>query len=319
MKRTKNIFEFATKELSQDAFLRWLFENWNSAFEDVNIASRELLRHFLGFPLEVDMNITYVETLAQKGKIDVLIFCTVNNNNYVIAIEDKTITTTHDNQLDRYAYYMNKNWDNKGKHIYILYKTNLLTEREKQEAIDAKWSTFDIKSIHRIFSNLKIDIKNHFLKDYVDYIESLYDDLATELPREIKDWNMKNWYNFALTHKLKLPNNFYTEFGNYQNKYIYIAFLVETDFKLFPYLEIRSRDFNAGSFIFRILIPDKKEKYTEVNVKKWKESINKSEMFKVQNNAKQIGINKINDSVKTIEELEILVLEYIGEYRKLMF
>ena len=25
----KNLFDYATKELSQDAFLRWLFENYN--------------------------------------------------------------------------------------------------------------------------------------------------------------------------------------------------------------------------------------------------------------------------------------------------
>lgn len=30
MNNTKNLFDFATKELSQDAFLRWFFENYEN-------------------------------------------------------------------------------------------------------------------------------------------------------------------------------------------------------------------------------------------------------------------------------------------------
>ena len=44
----KNLFDYATKELSQDAFLRWLFENYNCEDKDVCDASRELIMNFLG-------------------------------------------------------------------------------------------------------------------------------------------------------------------------------------------------------------------------------------------------------------------------------
>lgn len=40
----KNLFEFATKELSQDAFLRWLIENYNDP--NVGKCSKELLNKF---------------------------------------------------------------------------------------------------------------------------------------------------------------------------------------------------------------------------------------------------------------------------------
>ncbi len=40
----KNLFDYATKELSQDAFLRWLFENYNCENESVKNACRKLYK-----------------------------------------------------------------------------------------------------------------------------------------------------------------------------------------------------------------------------------------------------------------------------------
>ena len=42
----KNLFDYATKELSQDAFLRWLFENYNCENESVKNACRKLFDSF---------------------------------------------------------------------------------------------------------------------------------------------------------------------------------------------------------------------------------------------------------------------------------
>ena len=42
----ENLFDYATKELSQDAFLRWLFENYNCENESVKNAFRKLFDSF---------------------------------------------------------------------------------------------------------------------------------------------------------------------------------------------------------------------------------------------------------------------------------
>ena len=39
----ENLFDYATKELSQDAFLRWLFESWNEDIE-CGIIARKILK-----------------------------------------------------------------------------------------------------------------------------------------------------------------------------------------------------------------------------------------------------------------------------------
>jgi len=65
----KNLFSFATRELSQDAFLRWLLENYDSTEEDVRTTSNLLIKKFLGIIAPV--TITYVKTYAQLVHTDV--------------------------------------------------------------------------------------------------------------------------------------------------------------------------------------------------------------------------------------------------------
>ncbi|MDE6285063.1 MAG: hypothetical protein K2M17_04890, partial [Bacilli bacterium] len=61
----KNLFDFATKELTQDAFLRWLFENHN----DIELSKPvyELLKEFCEF--SEDEEIVKLHSSAQEHKI----------------------------------------------------------------------------------------------------------------------------------------------------------------------------------------------------------------------------------------------------------
>lgn len=95
-------------------------------------------------------------------------------------------------------------------------------------------------------------------------------------------------------------------------------FIVKNDFGIFPYLEIRSRDISKKIFMFSVLMYGIKEIDIETNIKKWKENISKSKLFKTQNHSKQTGINKFKETVGTVEELEILVLKYIEEFKRVM-
>ena len=62
----KNLFDYATKELSQDAFLRWLFENYNCENESIKNACRKLFDSFTNNSDEFkDKTI-----IAQMGKPD---------------------------------------------------------------------------------------------------------------------------------------------------------------------------------------------------------------------------------------------------------
>ena len=70
----KNLFDYATKELSQDAFLRWLFENYDCENKKVRNVCEKLFNAFTNNELnfsKIDKN--SLRTVAQWNKIDISI------------------------------------------------------------------------------------------------------------------------------------------------------------------------------------------------------------------------------------------------------
>ena len=98
-----NLFDYATSELSQDAFLGW-YLRWadESMDEDIElqISARKFLIKYIQeqYPNYIH-SIKTVEIKKQYNNIDLLV---IVNNNLSIIIEDKTDTGTHSNQLQRY-------------------------------------------------------------------------------------------------------------------------------------------------------------------------------------------------------------------------
>ncbi|MCQ2478488.1 MAG: hypothetical protein MJ091_04665 [Clostridia bacterium] len=100
----KNLFDYATKELSQDAFLRWLFENFDC--ED-NLSLKEASQQVLKKLCKIcDEEIIEVKTYSQWHKVD--IFTVIKTDKRIIAlfIEDKVFSGEH-NQLSRYNEFNN--------------------------------------------------------------------------------------------------------------------------------------------------------------------------------------------------------------------
>ena len=101
---TPNLFDYATKELSQDAVICWLIA---CSAHDGDVELRRLGRHFVESLLSnkrddrrpVPDAITEVKILQQEKHIDVL--ARINGGD-VLLIEDKTDSDPHGNQLARY-------------------------------------------------------------------------------------------------------------------------------------------------------------------------------------------------------------------------
>ena len=71
----KNLFEYATKELSQDAFLRWLIENWNESDDkELQKASRGFLNSLTDNAYShLDYEKAKIVTYAQVAHMDITI------------------------------------------------------------------------------------------------------------------------------------------------------------------------------------------------------------------------------------------------------
>lgn len=103
-----NIFEYATGELSQDAFICWCV-NWfhDDSKPRLQEMSIELISLFSGAEKIKSVNIcrqfsqdVYIDGKKYALKIDVLI---IVNESVAVIVEDKTYTSEHDDQMQRYV------------------------------------------------------------------------------------------------------------------------------------------------------------------------------------------------------------------------
>ena len=105
MEEIKNIFDYATKELSQDAFLMWLCANYDCKDDILRDASRSYIEWTSG--ISKDAEIKDLRIWAQWCKIDVTIYITLEDGTTIgLFVEDKTTSREH-NQLKKYNRYIN--------------------------------------------------------------------------------------------------------------------------------------------------------------------------------------------------------------------
>ena len=102
-----NIFDIATKELNQDAFIAWLLQ-WaepaNKQFDEhLNLCGQEFVRRLISTQHQQSIStISKTEVGRQWKNIDVWAKVYTTEGNYLIIIEDKTFTSEHSNQLLKY-------------------------------------------------------------------------------------------------------------------------------------------------------------------------------------------------------------------------
>jgi len=103
-----NIFDYATSELSQDAFICWLL-HWGRIEGSGNLrdASRDFVIALYNFYYNSDYPTSLLREIKkperQYKKIDVYFEAIINDEEVSFIIEDKTWTSPHSNQLQIYS------------------------------------------------------------------------------------------------------------------------------------------------------------------------------------------------------------------------
>ncbi len=205
----KNLFDFATKELSQDGFLRWFFENYKNSqigpivVDFINYFSKGQHEKRQAFNLKFN-DITQLISHAQVNNIDVSIdfWCEkLFKGHRTIVIEDKTASHEHSNQLEHYNNCISKwKYDNNltpTKCVYkIFYKTHEIDSEELRRVASAKWTAFGIEEIYSFFIKYKNKTDSDVLNNYIDYINRIHT-CYQEVSKEIcSKWNPINWETF---------------------------------------------------------------------------------------------------------------------------
>lgn len=158
MREKPNIFRFATKELSQDAFIAWLVSWAHSDLAKENPALHEAGRRLIGALLEKagyhqPNSYSTLEVELQEEKIDVLLLL---NSDLVVLIEDKTDSNPHSRQLTRYREYVDKQYPSR-KLIPIYFKTGTPTPSELRTVEDAQYCVFLRRDLLEVLSKVETD------------------------------------------------------------------------------------------------------------------------------------------------------------------
>lgn len=175
-----NLFNFATSELSQDAFICWLlnFAHKDHLDEDriLTECAKKLLQKMV--PEETEHVVNDIK--KQCNNIDVLIKV---NDKYSVIIEDKTFSNVHDDQINKYEKALKSIGRQNIKCVY--YKIVEQAHDEKN-AINIKRN-----DLIDIFGKYVGKTENVIFKDYYDYLLEIDADVNSFKNEDIKDWRKK--------------------------------------------------------------------------------------------------------------------------------
>lgn len=236
----KNLFDFATKELSQDAFLSWFIANCND--EEIGKESYRFINFLTGLSLKYG-DIKDIQVLQQEHDIDIVVDFWLKEkrapeSHYVMIIEDKTASSAHDNQLKRYAKILESwNTDQPGyeqRRFKVFYKVNYLTDEDKQEIELAnkdckesdKWKEYDINKIYSFFKSIE-ESKSEILNSYAEYIRKLHESFTEESKEPMINWNYANFETFFKSFERKVQSihsDSHFESWRYQGRLVSCAF-----------------------------------------------------------------------------------------------
>lgn len=258
----ENIFDFATKELSQDAFLSWFIANCNEL--EIGEYSYDFINLIGGFDFEFG-DIKKVTIKQQEHNMDIVVdLWDVNNLHYVIVIEDKTSSSAHSGQLKRYAEIIDgwntgeKDYENRRRKVF--YKVDYLTEQDNSEIKEAdkgrgendKWRVFNLDIIHEFFFKIP-KTSSEILNSYVEHIKRLHRDFHVVSNEPVKNWNYTNFQTFFKEEIVKefslSTKSFHFETWEYQGRLVSCAFYYHPQNKLLH----KNTDDRYPSFAYPLL------------------------------------------------------------------
>lgn len=186
-----NIFKYATKELSQDAFIFWLLDHANTKYENIDTELKkcalELIQEFFKLDKKaMPDKIYHFELEKQEKNIDIVLYI----NEFMIIIEDKTSTKAHGNQLIRYKdYAMSKVGEDKV--IAVYFKT--FDQSHYRNEIKDGFKIFTRKQLLNILTKYE-SIQSDIFCDFSNYIQSIEDN--TQAFKNKEKWNGLAWSGF---------------------------------------------------------------------------------------------------------------------------
>ena len=329
--KLKNLFDYATKELSQDAFLAWLIDNIDAEDNEVREASRGLLNWFginTDGKVSVQVEMQYpakTETDNNQRKMDVVVFVTTEKGKQVLCIEDKTTSTTGRNQLVMYDAKLRELAEDGFSPVKIYYKTSRMKQPERDKVNEAKdWRIIEMDEI-RAFWGKYVKASNLILQNYAEHVSEIADVYFNAVRPETNDvGRWESYFNNTIFPLLE-EKGFSCEagrteqFGGKEGAYAYLAVRPKGFGEGYPYLEVRSSQCDGNRFVALILTYGQdEEKYPEL-VQRLEQHLKeqKYDLFKKCNYKREKAKTK-SSKVNSEEEFIAMTLSAAEEYRTIL-
>lgn len=169
--KPRNLFDFATSELSQDAFVCWLCTHWDDPDATIRTASQNLLHAMLG--TDIPKPVRVLRICRQRYHVDVAALVELGEERTVLIVEDKTGSVEHNNQLRRYRDGVDRLFPecayNEVRIVY--YKTGPLVEYA--HVSDLCDTILGLDDILRLIGSSGTKSSNAILAEYVGHLRQL--------------------------------------------------------------------------------------------------------------------------------------------------
>lgn len=190
-----NLFEFATSELSQDAFLCWLMTWSPQEYRMLDQSLHEAAIDFISvifnmLPLPVP-TIQSIDIRRQFKSLDIL---AIVNDKYAILIEDKTYTNDHSNQLIRYREAVKEAYPHLTQ-LPVYYK--IADQSHYLSPESAGYTPLKRKMMLEILERgIKNGVQNTIFVNYYRHLKQLEMQVSSFWTTPVTMWNSFAWQGF---------------------------------------------------------------------------------------------------------------------------
>lgn len=259
-----NLFHYATSELSQDAFICWL-----AAWADLKYQAADPHLHQTARDFVVSMirkvkydydpaDIKTVNVRRQVEKLDILIEVNGSTDGKLaILVEDKTHTSNHSDQLNRYYEQIRVAGYTTDQMIPLYFKTGYQSKFDTLGFFE----TYLRSDFLDVLKNGKANgVRNAIYDDFLQHLEGIDVVIQQFSTKQLKDWKYNDWIGFFMVlydnrHQLYDPvendganwNYVANPSGGFYGFWWYFKDL--TDKRFMPYLQLEQ-----DSLCFKIMV-----------------------------------------------------------------
>ena len=191
-----NLFNIATRELSQDSFITWLLQwaapDCSALDAALHKCATDFTKQLLSLQTTAPATIESIKAGRQWNHIDV--WAEVNDD-LLLIIEDKTFTGQHSGQLKRYRDCATAWCEQHGRKLVSVY---LKTGSESSSSLNkVRKDGYAVFSRNNFIKSLNAPtVTNAIFTDFRDRIISLELEENQYQDKIIADWNAPDWKGF---------------------------------------------------------------------------------------------------------------------------